>query len=272
MSELITNGQRIIPIQDTAAAAGMVDGLTLDITVFIIGTVLMLMIGYLIFLHVFGQPVGVAKEAASGGCIIQHFNTPKSGIMKVAKVSGGAFQYKDIRDGTVAATPESVLNINGRQMVLTYAQLGLTLSPRLLAGISVLVHQGLKNLSELKTRYFTKVIPVTTVHNEMTDTDSQIQAGAPYWELRTDVTVLEGYNFNEFKILLKQSTEEQFVPLTIEAVPAFINRNVNADYTEKKLTIQRQLYAYDNPGSGVGQIMGIAIAIALVLFASTVIK
>lgn len=278
MSELISNSTRIIPPPEpgvTAAAANAsagltIGGFTLDATVFIIGSILMLMIGYYVFLFIFGQPVAVAKEAASGGSIVQHFNTPKSAIMKVAKVSGGAFQYKNVRDGTVATTPESVTNIKGRQFVFTFAQLGLTLSPRLLAGISILVHQGINNLEELRAQHFTKIVPSKKVNDG--EKDILVPTGTPYWELQDDKTIIDGYNFDDFNALMKQSSEEKLIPLTIEAVPAFINKNVNADYTEKKLTIMRQLYSYDNPGSGTGQLLGIAIAIALLIMASTVIK
>lgn len=273
MSELISNASIPVNASKAAADAGWtVGGFYLDLTVFVIGSILMILAGYLIFIKVFGQPVEVANEAARGGSIIQHFNTPKSAIMKVAKVSGGAFQYKDIRDGTVAARPESVININGRQLVFTFAHLGITLSPRLLAGISILVHTGINNLEELHAKYFTWTTPTTTIKDEISQEEHEVPIGRPYWNLKNNGELISGYNFDNFKDLLKQSTEEQFIPLTIESVPAFINKNINASYTEKKLTISKELATFGNHSSGAWQFMGIAIGIALLILVSTVIK
>lgn len=273
MSDLITNtSTAIIPPQEPAQAAGtFVSGFTLDLTVFILGTALMLMAGYLLFIYIFGQPMMVAKNAAAkGSSMIQHFNTPKSAIMKLAKVSGGAFQYENIRDGTVAATPDSVTNRAGRQLVFTYAQLGITLPPKLLAGVSVLVHDGVNNIKELKAKYVQTIQPVQEMKNEEGET-VEVPAGRSYEQL-DDAVLIEGYHFEQFDDLLKQSDQERLIPLTIEAVPNFIDRNINADLTEKKLTIDKELYMSDNEGSGVGQMMGIAIAIALILLVQTVIK
>lgn len=275
MSDLITTNTStaIIPPQEPAQAAGtFVSGFTLDMTVFILGTAFMLMAGYLLFIYIFGQPMMVAKNAAAkGSSMIQHFNTPKSAIMKLAKVSGGAFQYENIRDGTVAATPDSVTNRAGRQLVFTYAQLGITLPPKLLAGVSVLVHDGINNIRELRAKYFQTIQPVEQRKNEDGEI-VEVPAGSSYERLQDDAVLLEGYNFENFDDLLKQNDQERLIPLTIEAVPNFIDRNINADLTEKKLTIDKELYMSDNEGNGVGQMIGIAIAISLILLVQTVIK
>src|SRR3989304_2868017 len=154
-----------IPILPTTAAAAANDtvsyapGWLLALTTFVLGSILMIMmIGYIAMI-VFGQPMSIAKNiVTSGGSIIQHFNTSKSAMIKDATVSGGAFRYKNIRDGTVAATTNSVNNIKGRNIVLTFAQLGVTIPIPVLGGISVLVHNGINNINDLRRKLtFTEV-------------------------------------------------------------------------------------------------------------------
>jgi hypothetical protein len=251
---------------------GFVGGFTLDVTIFILGSIIMAMFGYMLFLYLFGQPMRVAKDAQQGGSIIQHFDTPKSAAIKLAKVSGGGFQYKDIRDGTVSATPGSVLNLGGRQLTFTFAQLGVTIPPKLLTGVSILISYGVNSLQELKETFYTKYQPVIEVSDDATQPSQTIEDGVPYYQLDDDKVILTGYNFMDFRELLKQSTEEKLIPLTIEAVPNFVEKNINADITEKKLTIKKEQYNDENPDNTGAQLMQIAIIIALLILVQTVIK
>lgn len=270
----ITDTTRIIPPTESGAA-GMVSGLTLDLTVFILGSIFMLMAGYLIFLMIFGQPIKIAKDANNGGCIIQHTNTPKSGIMKTARVGGEGFQYKDVRDGTVAATPNSVFNLLGRQLVFTFSDFGVTISLKHLAGVSVLVHNGITGFAALKAKYYSPITILQKFIHPDTDEEVLVAPGDPEEGLNSekDEVLLQGYDFPDFKKVLKQSKEEHVVPLTIESVPDFTDRNISAVTTEKKMTVLRHIQSgmlrSSNPAL---QIAGIAFAISLILLMSTVIK
>jgi len=253
----------IIPQQVTADGTPFVPGWLLATTMFVLGSILLLlMIGY-IFMMVFGQPMSVAKHTVtSGGSIIQHFNTSKSAAIKDATVSGGAFRYKNIRDGTVAATTNSVNNIRGRNIVLTFAQLGVTIPISVLGGISILVHNGINNINDLRRQFTYTEVYKKKILNPETGDEEEIEIGRA--EKLKNEPIVTGYDFNNFEIILKQSEEEKLIPLVIEAVPDFVERNISADYTEKKIKIRQLLNTKDEPNNDGMKIMAIAIGVAII--------
>jgi hypothetical protein len=236
------------------------------------------MIGY-IFMVVFGQPMSVAKgTVTSGGSIIQHFNTSKSAVIKDATIAGGAFRYKNIRDGTVAATTNSVNNINGRNMVLTFAQLGVTIPVPILGGISVLVHNGVNNIKDLKAKMtinkmYTEVY-TDSVEDPETGEIKTVETGRAN-KVRSEVineVIVAGYDFENFELLIKQSEEEKLIPLVIESVPNFVERNINADYTEKKIKIRQLLNMKGEVDNEHFRIMTIAIAVVIIFIIGMFVK
>ena len=263
IAPVVTNVIPIIPAQVSADGTNFVPGWLLAFTMFILGSILMLiMIGY-IFMMVFGQPMSVAKKTVtSGGSIIQHFNTSKSAAIKDATVSGGAFRYKNIRDGTVAATTNSVNNIKGRNLVITFAQLGVTIPIPVLGGISYLVHNNINSINELRKKLtFTEIYKEKRLNPE-TGEEEDIEIGRAE-KMKNDI-IITGYNFNDFITLLKQSEEEKLIPLVVESVPDFVERNISADYTEKKIKIRQMLNTKDEPNNDGMKIMVIAVAVATI--------
>lgn len=273
MSGIIPVNTAIIPTVQQVSADGtqFVPGWLLAGTVFLLGSVLMLlMIGY-IFMIIFGQPMSVAKTTATQGSLIQHFNTSKSSIFKDATISGGAFRYKNIRDGTVAATTNSVNNIRGRNVVLTFAQLGVTIPIPILGGISILVHNGINNINELKKKLtFTEVYTEKRI-NPDTFEEETIEVGRA--SKMKNETIITGYDFENFETLIKQSGEEKLIPLVVESVPDFVERNISADYTEKKIKIRQLLNAKDEPPSGdTLKVMVFVVAIVIIFIVGMMVK
>lgn len=209
---------------------------------------LFLSIGFLlvfvayILLTVFGKPVILAGNAGqSGKSLIFHFNTPKSAEIKEAKVSGEAFRYSEVTDGTVAAASDSILNINGKSAALTYAQFGMTIPVKILAAISVLVQSGIMNYVDLM-------------------------------DAKKGV-VLAGYDFMNFKTFIKQNNESALIPLKIESAPDFTNENIVSDYTENDIMLRAQIdQHYDKRSGSFGQLLTVVVVIVLLVLASTVIK
>lgn len=233
---------------------GFVPTIWLDVAFFIFAAFLILVMCYYLIIFVFGKPIMVAKESSeSGRSIIQHADTPRSAEFKLARVTGGGFQYKDIRDGTVAAIPDSVISVNGRKFVLTFAQLGISIPLKILAGISVLSQKGIKNSKELKNAFIV-----------LSDDKP------PYLK---NETILTGYDFDNFETLLKQEKEQNLIPLAIEKVPDFVERNINAAYTEKKITIGKELLTIEKSNwAQTIQIAAIGFIILMIVLASAVIK
>ena len=257
--------------QAAANAPSYVPGCVIALVVFILGSImLILMIGY-IFMIVFGQPMAISKKVATqGGSIIQHFNTSKSAVIKDATISGGAFRYHNIRDGTVAATTNSVNNIKGRNIVLTFAQLGVTIPIPVLGGISILVHNGINNINELRRKLTFTEIHVEKRTNPETNEETDVEVGRVD-KMKNEV-IVTGYDFDNFENLLKQSQEEKLVPLIVEAVPDFVERNISADYTEKKIKIREILNTKDMPDNEHLKIMTIAIAVVIIFVVGMFVK
>lgn len=282
MSDLITNITRIPPPQEAAAVTGgdplTVGGFTLALTIFFLGLVFFVILGYYLLIKVFGQPMATAQEAAEKGkCIIQHTETNKGATMKLASVSGGAFQYSNIRDGTVAAIPESVANISGRQLIFTYAQMGITIPPKLLAGISAAIQAGIEDREALKTTYSQQITPYWMAPpDDNPEGESIRHEGTPYLKTDNNSVILSGYNFSNFQELLKQSKEELLIPLSIESVKKFINLNYNATYIEQQLTIDKELNRdEDEPdinSQKLKHFIAITGALAFLILISAVIK
>jgi hypothetical protein len=228
---ILTNSTDIISPLNHAAdipkkiCENCVQGITIDTTVFILGSILILIVGTYIVLAVFGYPIFVSNESASKGSIIQHTNTPKSAILKVAKLSGGGFRYKNIKDGTVATATNSVYNIMGRNLVITFAQLGITIPVNILAGISILVHQDIKNIVEFKNKYMIEV-DKKVLNSEGIEEIIKVKA------IKKEL-ILSGYNFDNFSTLKKQTQEEKLIPLTIEAFSDFNEKNIASDTSER---------------------------------------
>ncbi len=265
-----------VPIQpprpeDIAQAASLVPGWLIALTIFILGSIMMiLMIGY-IFMIVFGQPMSVAKTTASQGSLIQHFNTSKSAIFKDATITGGAFRYKNIRDGTVAATTNSVNNIRGRNVVLTFAQLGVTIPIHVLGGVSVLVHNGIYNIKDLRKKLTHTEVFTEKQLNPETMQEEIVEVGRK--EKMDNEEILTGYDFENFEMLLHQSEEEKFVPLVVESVPDFVERNINADYTEKKIKIRELMNTKDIPANtDTIKIAAIVVGVVIILVIGMMFK
>jgi hypothetical protein len=218
--------------------------------------------------------MSVARKTASQGSVIQHFNTSKSAIMKDANIAGGAFRYQNVRDGTVAATVGSVNNMRGRNIVLTFAQLGVTIPIPILGGISVLVHQGINNIKDLKTKMTIKRTEIYTqkVINPETLEEETVEINRKEVSEIKNTEIVSGYDFENFEVLVKQSTEEKLIPLVIESVPDFVEKNINADYTEKKIKIRQMMNIKDLPDSEHLKIMTIAIAVAIIFVIGMFVK
>lgn len=262
----------IVPILPPTLAdtTTYVSGFILALTTFILGSIFILILITYIFMMVFGQPMTVAKKTATQGSLIQHFNTSKSAVIKDATIAGGAFKYHNIRDGTVAATVNSVNNIRGRNVVLTFAQLGVTIPIQILGGISILVHNGINNIKDLKNKLIYTEIYTKKYINPETQQEEDIEVGREKkWKNETIVT---GYDFENFKNIQKQSMEEKLIPLVVESVPDFVERNISADYTEKKIKIREMLNTKDLPDNEHLKIMTIAIAVVIIFIIGMFVK
>jgi hypothetical protein len=266
----ITPVSTIVPIRPPVEEVITVSPAIMFATVFIIGTIFLLLLAGILLIMVFGQPMRTAQKANSGGqSIIQHFNTPRSAFMKLAKVAGGGFQYFNIRDGTAAAIPDSVYNIGGRQLVLTFENLGITIPIKILGAISLLVHGGISDFKELTEKKCDVVMKSKDIYNPATGETVNI----PYTELKPkDETILKGYDFEQFKTLLGQAKEESLIPLVIEAMPNFVTRNINVDSTEKKITINGILGTNDIKDNSRSTFLMFVIGIAILLIISMVVK
>lgn len=262
----------------SGGSADVVSGFPLAITVFILGILFFTELGSFIILYVLGKPIFTAYSA-QGKALIQHFNTPKSAVHKTAQISGGAFQYKDIRDGTVAATSKSVLGVGNKQMVLTFANFGATIPIDVLAGVSILLNYGIKNYLDLKDKFTT---PIITSINESTQTITTQSAINPSttqqltYKLTNDAEntlLIKGYDFENFPTLLEESKKEKLIPLTIEAVPDFVEKNINADYNEIIITYNKAANAIgkitNNP---LIQLASIVFLIIVLMMLQTIIK
>ncbi len=273
MSDIAPIVTGVVPILPPQAADTTiyVSGGILALTTFILGSILMLLMIVFIFMMVFGQPMAIAKKVgAGGGSMIQHFNTSKSCVLKESVVSGGAFRYHNIRDGTVAATTGSVNNIKGRNLVLTFAQLGVTIPIPVLGGISVLVHNGVNNIMELRRKLTYTEVYKDKVFNPVTGLEEIVEVGRA--EKMKNEPIVSGYNFDNFEMLLKQSQEEKFIPLIVEAVPDFVERNISADYTEKKIKIRQMLNTQGETNYEHLKLMTIALAVIVIFIIGMAIK
>lgn len=248
-----------------------VPGGVLALTTFILGSILMLMMIIFIFMMVFGQPMAVAKKVGTGGgSMIQHFNTSKSASFKDSIIAGGAFRYHNIRDGTVAATVNSVNNIRGRNIVLTFAQLGVTIPIPVLGGISVLVHNGINNIMDLRKKLSYVEVYKDNVINPITNLEEVVEVGRV--EKMKNEPIISGYNFDNFETLLKESKEEKLIPLVVEAVPDFVERNISADYTEKKIKIRQLLTTQGETDYSHLKMMTIAVAVCAIFIIGMIVK
>jgi len=254
----------------TLPANDTIGGFALAGTTLVFGTILFLIMITYIFMIVFGQPMAIAKKTAMGGSMIQHFNTSKSAQIKDATISGGAFRYHNIRDGTVAATVGSVNNVGGRNIVLTFAQLGVTIPIPILGGISILVHNGINNINELRKHLAYTEVYTEKILNPETGLEEKVEVGRS--EKMKNEIIVHGYNFDNFEVLLKQSQEEKFIPLVIEAVPDFVERNISADITEKKIKIRQLLNTHGEVNFEHLKMMTIAIAVIAIFFMGMFIK
>lgn len=261
----------IVPIIPPAPTGSWeADGFIIAITTFFFGSILMIIMIAYVFMMVFGQPMAIAKKTAMGGSMIQHFNTSKSAVIKDATISGGAFRYHNIRDGTVAATVNSVNNIDGRNIVLTFAQLGVTIPIPILGGISVLVHNGINNINELRRKLTQTEVYVEKRINPETQEEEKVEVGRK--DKMNNEEIVRGYDFDNFENLLKQSQEEKFIPLVVEAVPDFVERNISADYTEKKIKIRQMMNTKGETDYSHLKMMTIAIAVIAIFIAGMFVK
>jgi len=269
VSPIVTNNAPIVP-PPAVDGTIYVGGFELSIATFILGSIFMLILIAYIFMMVFGQPMAVAKKTATGGSMIQHFNTSKSAVIKDAAISGGAFRYHNIRDGTVAATTGSVNNIRGRNIVITFAQLGVTIPIPVLGGISILVHNGINNINELRRKLtFTEIYTEKRL-NPDTGIEENLEVGRAD-KLKNEV-IITGYDFENFESLIKQSGEEKFIPLVVESVPDFVERNISADYTEKKIKIRQMLNVGNETNYEHLKLMTIATAVIIIFIVGMFVK
>jgi len=269
----VVTGAPVVPILPPVAVdtTNYVSGFTLALTSFILGSILMIILILYIFIIVFGQPMAIAKKVGTGGgSMIQHFNTSKSCIFKESTISGGAFRYHNIRDGTVAATVGSVNNVKGRNLVLTFAQLGVTIPIPVLGGISVLVHNGINNITELRRKLKYTEIYKDNILNPISGEMEEVEVGRA--EKMNNEPIVSGYDFENFEMLLKQSQEEKFIPLIIESVPDFVERNISADYTEKKIKIRQLLNTQGETNYEHLKIMTICLAVVIIFIIGMAIK
>jgi len=270
MSDITPVITQIVPILPPNSADGTayIDGFTLAVTTFIIGSLFMIIMIAYVFMMVFGQPMAVARTTT--GSMIQHFNTSKSAQIKDATIAGGAFRYKNIRDGTVAATSGSVNNLRGKNVVLTFAQLGVTIPIPVLGGISFLVHNGINSIVELKKKLtFVEIYTEKRISPE-TNLEETVEVGRK--EKMKNEVIVSGYDFDNFENLIKESREEKLIPLVIEAVPDFVERNISADYTEKKIKIRQMLNTKGETDYSHLKLMTICLAVVIIFIVGMIIK
>lgn len=251
-----------LPFSD--ATGNVISGFPLALTVLIFGLLYFTLIGSFIIMFIFGSPIFTAYNA-QGKALIQHFNTPKSGVFKTARISGGAFQYQDIRDGTVAATSKSVLGLGNKQLVMTFASFGATIPVDVLAGVSFLVRQGIKNFLDLRDKFATKVITVDN-ENNILSTEYKLTDEAK------NTSLVKGYDFDNFPTLLEEANKEKLIPLTVEYVQEFVEKNVNADYNEAIITYSKQNTGKKIIDNSIVQLGGIVFFIVVLMLIQTVIK
>jgi len=148
-------------------------------------------------------------------------------------------------------------------LVITFAQLGVTIPIPVLGGISYLVHNNINNINELRKKLtFTEIYKEKRLNPETGEEEEEVEIGRAE-KMKNDI-IITGYNFNDFITLLKQSEEEKLIPLVVESVPDFVERNISADYTEKKIKIRQMLNTKDEPNNDGMKIMVIAVAVATI--------
>lgn len=248
----------------SSGSADVITGLPLAITVLILGLIFFTELGSFIILYVFGSPI-ITAYSSGGKAIIEHFNTPKSGVFKTAKVSGGAFQYQDIRDGTVAATPKSVLGLGNKQVVLTFANFGATIPIDVLAGVSVLTRQGIKNFTDLKEKF-------TTTISKMNSDGKVISTKTELTEEGNNTSLIKGYEFETFTNILEESKKEKLIPLTIEVVPEYVEKNINADYNEVIITYNKAAMTKKIQDNTMIKLGAIIFFVVVLMLLQTIIK
>jgi hypothetical protein len=139
-----------------------------------------------------------------------------------------------------------------------------------LGGISILVHNGINNINELKKKLTHTKIYTEKVIDPETQIEEDIEVGR---EVTIDnEVIISGYDFENFDNLIKQSGEEKLIPLVIESVPNFVERNINADYTEKKIKIRQLLNIAGVQDNEHLKIMTIAIAVVIIFIIGMFVK
>jgi len=213
-------------------ASNYMSGLTIATTIFILGGLfLTITILYIIF-KVFGQPMSVvAKE----GSLIQHFDTPKSGVMKHATITGGSFRYSNLKDGTCAVTTDSVLSLEGKKSIVTFEGYGISIPIPKLAAMTKLANEDIRIVS--------------IKDDETGEIKYKLNKNIPKETISKEAVVLSGYNFYDFNEMLKQMKNKKYIPLMIESVKNFITENMNASYIEKQIKV-RQLILSKSISSG----------------------
>jgi len=219
INQSVTGAVFIRPIVEQAS--NYMSGSTIAFSIFVLGGIfLLLTIGYVLFM-VFGKPMSVASKE---GSLIQHFDTPKSAVIKEAVITGGAFRYRNLKDGTCAVTTKSIVSINGKNAIITFEGLGISIPIPHLAAMTKLAENDIKlllNRDEETGEYTYKL-------NKQLD---------------ENLVIISGYNFDNFNEMLKQTKNKMYIPLMIESVKNFVTKNISANYTEKQIKIRQMILA-----------------------------
>lgn len=205
-----------------------------------------LILGYLVIRYItqwwFGHGMMVAKDAwQKSFAIIQHFETGKNAILKLARIEGDAFRHQQVRDGTLAAMPNGVNLLGGKVLANTWSLFGATVPPMLLAGIASLKSLGFSDSQD--------------VNDYMGSEESKISGST---------VVLTGYDFENLDNLLEQSCKRRLLPLSIEDVPKFIKKSINPHDTEYIVNLEVQNEMGSVKDDSLKWVMATAIAVFIV--------
>lgn len=219
--------------QPSPAPTGPIGGEYYFIMLLFFGAVIGYLLVNIILLYWFGGGMVTAKKAwQTKTAIIQHFETGKNAVFKLAEVTGEAFRHQKIRDGTMAAMADGVNTLGGKQVVLAYSLFGASVPATLLLGIARLRDMGFSGLDDVNTT-ITKSAKNT---NPLTP------------KFTKESIILEGYDFSDFGTLKSQMQKtSELIPFSIEDISKFINKTLNPHSTENTIALDVQ-----NQMGGVG--------------------
>ena len=235
-----------------ASPTGTEPTISMGIVIIYVGVasfILMAEFFYLVLMYIFGRPIFIAKAAStSNETIVEHFDTNKSGVFKLANIEGGSFRHKEVRDGTLIAVPEAVNSLYGLRMVLSSSLLGVTIPTKILAAMSILHSSGITNFNEIQSFF----------KNEET-------GGIK------NVPILSGYSFNNFNELLKEVKVPKFIPMSVDVVHNYVRKNINCQYTEMEINLGVQKFINVIPDNGNKTLLYTGIAILISVIALTMV-